>query len=165
MNNAELSEKELLNKAAECEDEKEASFERCDTDGFLSQWASGLSAELYRKQAEIKHNGGWYEFPALFDLNGNRVRAKLTTRPVYGAHWLTEDVWQFYTKDDRSTYKFIRAFPKRETTMTNKGYIEGKELADAIAFMDGRGHGLSGSAWVSVKRLDNGYPVDAKESI
>src|SRR6476661_6496069 len=66
------------------------SFERCDTDGFLSQWASGLNAQKHRLQAEIEDNGGKWEFPALFDLDGNLVPAKLiSTR--YGMSWALLD--------------------------------------------------------------------------
>src|SRR5690606_26317917 len=43
------------------------SFDRCDTDGALSQWASGINAQKYRLQADIAENGGMWEFPALFD--------------------------------------------------------------------------------------------------
>ena len=53
------------------------SFDRCDTDGFLSQWANDMESQELLLQAQIESNNGLYEFPALFDLNGNRVRAKL----------------------------------------------------------------------------------------
>jgi hypothetical protein len=152
---------QLRNEANKADNEAYESFERCDTDGFLSQWASGLTADLKRKQAEILDNGGWYEFPALYNLDGTRARAKLVhTHPPY-AHYITEIQWMFFDANDKPTSKFIKAFPKRESTMTKKGYKEGFELADAEAFMNGSGYGLSGSAWVEVKRLDNGYPVDA----
>lgn len=32
------------------------SFERCDTDGFLSQWASGLTADLPARRPEPPPN-------------------------------------------------------------------------------------------------------------
>ena len=35
---------EYRNEAAELHNRVEESFERCDTDGFLSQWANGISA-------------------------------------------------------------------------------------------------------------------------
>lgn len=152
---------QLRIEANQADKEAQDSFTRCDTDGFLSQWASGLTAELKRREAEIIDNGGWYEFSALFDLSGNRVRAKLVKQSVYGAHWLKEYAWMFFDNNDKPTGKFVKAFPKRDSTMVNKGYREGHELADAQAFMNGEGHGLSGTAWVDVRRLDNGYPIDA----
>jgi hypothetical protein len=62
------------------------SFERCDTDGFMSQWAHGLSAEQKRLQADIEEDGGRATFLALFDTDGELVPAKwIETR--YGLSW------------------------------------------------------------------------------
>ncbi len=153
---------QLRNEAAELEQQKEESFQRCDTDGFLSQWAGGITAELKRTQAEVIENGGVWEFPALFDLEGNRVRAKLTQVKVGNCNWLRRTVWAFCDENGRFTGKFIGAFPKRESTMERKGYREGKETSPAVAKILGRGYGLSGTAWVAVVRKDSGYPEEAK---
>ena len=72
--------------AHQADQEAQDSFDRCDTDGFLSQWASGMTGRLHRAKAEIAEQGGKAEFPALFDLAGNLVAAKLVeTR--YGMSW------------------------------------------------------------------------------
>ena len=162
---AELSGKTASNLRAEADQhraEKLRSQRDSDTDGFLSQWASGLSAQLKEHQADILDNGGVWEFPALFDLDGNRVRAKLTTRTPYIGYG-KETVWKFYAANDRPAFRYpIKAFPARASTMEKKGFREGKETVEAEAFMDGSGHGLSGSAWVSTRRIgDNGYPKNA----
>lgn len=68
---------ELRQKAAECHERAAESFERCDTDGFLSQWSNGLSGNLYERAAEIEENGGLAEFWGLFDDDGQRVAAKM----------------------------------------------------------------------------------------
>ena len=138
----------------------EESFQRCDTDGFLTQWAHGLTAEKCRLQAQIEENGGVWEFPALFDLEGNRVRAKLIStydRFRYGYR----DVWAFCDEIGRFTGQFLNAFPKRESTMAKKGYREGREDAPAKADIRGNGYGLSGTAWVAAVRKDGGYPTTA----
>ena len=71
--------------AAAAEQAKADSWERSDTDGFLSQWASGLNANLHRAKAELLANDGMDEFPALFK-DGVLVAAKLIeTR--YGLKW------------------------------------------------------------------------------
>ena len=72
--------------AAAAEKEKETSFERCDTDGFLSQWGHGMMAQQYRLQAEIEENGGLWEYAALFDLQGNLVPAKEVETRYGGQH-------------------------------------------------------------------------------
>jgi len=73
---------ELRDLARKREQESRDSFDRCDTDGALSQWASGINAEKYRIQADIAENGGMWGFPALFDLEGNLIPA----REVYGQY-------------------------------------------------------------------------------
>ncbi len=47
------------------------SFERCDTDGFLSQWASDTMARRYDECADIAENDGRITVSAIFDLEGN----------------------------------------------------------------------------------------------
>jgi hypothetical protein len=148
-------------KAAECRKSAQDSFERCDTDGFLSQWASGITAEQYEKQAQIVDNGGVWEFPALFNLDGTRARAKLIRHyNKFSYSW--DEVWSFYDMNNRFIGKFITAFPKRASTMEKKGYREGYEDAPAKATILGSGYGLSGNAWAAIVRTDKGYPEEAK---
>ena len=45
------------------------SWERSDTDGFLSQWASDSSARMYRHMAELAANSNRGELPWLFEKN------------------------------------------------------------------------------------------------
>jgi hypothetical protein len=45
-----------------CKKEKEDSFDRCDTDGFLSQWASGLHSSLNSRLAELAENDWKWDF-------------------------------------------------------------------------------------------------------
>jgi len=134
-----------LEKAAECERRAAESFERCDTDGFLSQWADGLNARKYRLQADIDANGGMWDFPALFDLSGKEVPAKLI-RGKYGL------VWSLTDADGKFTGQFVAAFPKREATMTAKGYREGSVSRPAIAIISAPkgAHGLSGASSCTV---------------
>ena len=74
---------ELRSEAAKREQSAADSFDRCDTDGFLSQWASGLTARELRLQAEIEEADGLAEFRGLFDKDGNRIKAKLVTKPTH----------------------------------------------------------------------------------
>lgn len=155
---------ELRAEAAACDRKAQESFDRCDTDGFLSQWADGITAQQKRLQADIEENGGVWEFPALFDLEGNRVRAKLAH--IYSKFAYCEvAMWVFRDKNDHPVgKKFIPAFPKRESTMAKKGYREGMEQAPARARVCGNGHGLAGcaSCYVAAVRTDKGYPETAR---
>jgi sucrose-6-phosphate hydrolase SacC (GH32 family) len=66
------------------------SFDRCDTDGFLSQWASNSMSQHYRICAELCDTQGMRECPALFDLAGNLVSTRMIDGQ-YGRSWLTTE--------------------------------------------------------------------------
>lgn len=52
------------------------SFERCDTDGFLSQWASDCAARMLEEEADLaEHNYQW-TFITLGDKDGNLIPNK-----------------------------------------------------------------------------------------
>lgn len=151
---------ELRERAARAEAEAAASFERSDTDGFLSQWASGITADLYRRQAEIAEAGGVHPFPALYDLEGRRVRARvIDTR--FGKRWAILDDAGHYAAF--LPCHFGRPTPRAAAHQERRGFREGVELAPARALVMGSGKGLAGatSAFVGVIRTDDGYPEDA----
>jgi hypothetical protein len=56
---------------------KEESFQRSDTDGFLSQWASGINADLSREKANLLKTGGYSQFPVLCDAEGKVLAEKV----------------------------------------------------------------------------------------
>lgn len=135
------------------------SWERSDTDGFVSQWASGVLAREADRKAEIAENGGRAKFPALFDLDGNLVAAKLFDG-TYGATWglLSDD-------DPRSRFTgYVSAYCARKSTHTRKGYTEGYVLAPARVKVGGSGRGLAGALSVSVyaERTDGGFSRDVE---
>jgi hypothetical protein len=63
------------------------SFERCDTDGFLSQWANDVTGRKYAMYARVAEQGGTWEFRAVFDLAGNLLDAR-EVEGRYGYVWL-----------------------------------------------------------------------------
>lgn len=65
------------------------SFERCDTDGYLSQWASGLSAREHDAKALLAEEGGTSTFTALF-LNGE-LASTHNGWGQYGEWWRLND--------------------------------------------------------------------------
>ncbi len=145
---------ELRAKAAECAERSEESFQRCDTDGFLSQWANDLTARLYRTQADLVDNGGVDEFLGLCKIaTGERVRAKII-RGRFGP------CWAIVGEDDKFTGEFFPTGP-RSRKQKAAGLCEKPEMAPAGAKIDGQGTGLSGSAWVAIYRTDGGCPEGA----
>jgi len=149
----------LRAEAARLEREKEESFERCDTDGFMSQWASGVNAQKARLAADIAEQGGTWEFPALFDLDGNPVPAKLIeTR--YGWAWALLD-------PENTSGRFLGFFnesyardeKRRVATNARKGYYVGTVRVPAFAKLAG-GNVCTVTA-VPVRR-DGGWSVDAQ---
>jgi hypothetical protein len=151
----------LRQKADECERRKAESWERSDTDGFLSQWASGLSANLYRRQADIEEAGGLDEFWGLYE-GDRRVKAKRVTFQDRYQPWTTKTMWLIH-EDETALQKQRKWVPIGENSRIQKqlGICERMEMAPAEAFMDGRGTGLSGTAWVATKRVGDEWGADA----
>jgi hypothetical protein len=128
----------LRQQAIAAQQEAHDSFERCDTDGFISQAANQLTARKLNLQATIQDNNGLPEFPALFDLKGNWVPAQLIDNKFGGKSWLLVD------ENGKSLSIFINAFPARRSTIANKGFVEGSVLRPATAQICGGGRGFSG---------------------
>lgn len=72
--------------AAQCREERAASFERCDTDGFLSQWANQRMESTYLYAASIAENGYTVERCSIFNLDGELMQAE-QRHGEYGAYW------------------------------------------------------------------------------
>lgn len=131
--------------------EANASFDRCDTDGFLSQWASGLCGERDEHAAHVAELGGVWEFPALFDLNGNLVAAKIV-HSKFG--YSGKQCWGVLASDDPTSriVKWLAFAPVRQSTLEKHGYREGTVLAPAIAAIRGEK-----TAHAGIFRKDGGF--------
>lgn len=70
---------------------EQESFDRSDTDGFLSQWASALTARLYDLCADVATQGGVWAFDALADTAGNVIEGARYVKTRYGWSWVTPD--------------------------------------------------------------------------
>ena len=70
------------------------SFDRCDTDGALSQWASQITVRQYQQQATLAENDYMWTFETLVDSDGNLVPCReINTRygVSYGVYATYED--------------------------------------------------------------------------
>lgn len=145
--NASTSPAEFTAKAAQHERDAAESFDRCDTDGFLSQWASGVNAQVARTNASIAERGGnaifWvYE---VTDLDGN-VLAFNRANTQFGFKLVVDlngrEVW-------------IDPAAKRPSTNRNKGVVvtrrEFVAAAHANTWSPPGARGLSGCSSVSVR--------------
>jgi len=148
---------EYREEAARHAAERLRSQQESDTDGFLSQWASGLNSSLASRRAEIKENGGNWEFWGLYRrADGKRIRAKMIDGK-YGLCWAICDEHSTFT----GQFFSVDGTGSKRTKLWKAGLEERREMAPAWAKMDGKGTGLSGQAWVSTYRIDGGYPLDA----
>jgi hypothetical protein len=120
------------------------SWERSDTDGFLSQWASGINARMADDQAKLAEAGGiaTFERTILVTLEGEATDARrVETR--YGTKWRLD-----------STDQWLAYMPERESTLAKKGYKETTITAVAKArvktWAPPGARGLSGATSVTV---------------
>lgn len=63
------------------------SFDRSDTDGFMSQWAADMAGMEYSRCADLAERNSLWEFTAVFDLDGNLLDAR-RVKGTYGESWL-----------------------------------------------------------------------------
>jgi hypothetical protein len=141
---------ELRKEAAQDRQDAADCFERSDTDGFVSQWASGMTAQLKDVQAKIAEYDGYARFRRvrLETVDGKATDARLV-KTRYGLKWRLD-----------SADEWVTPFPARERTMLRKGYREVYDyaLAPAKAFLHAppgaRGMGGATSVYVKVLRAD-----------
>lgn len=139
---------ELLTQAQQHEQAAQDSFDRCDTDGFLSQYASNLNALLCRARADIARRNGFYSFPCLMK-GERRVDARLIDGQ-FGRVWLLSEAEAGVFR--RQFIPFAGSGSSR--VQKRLGLHEGEEDAPAAARIVGEGAGLSGRAWVEIYRTD-----------
>ena len=113
------------------------SFERCDTDGFMSQWASDLTAREYELKAELAETGAWTYARALFDAETGEVASTHVADGQWGLYWVLNDA---------ATAKYGKRFlneskaatsEKRAAAMRKKGFTVGKVKVAAYVAMTG----------------------------
>lgn len=149
---------ELRAEAAAAAQRSADSFERSDTDGFLSQWANDMTAQLLNRKAEIVDQGGRARFIGLYH-GEQRVAARLVDGR-YGWVWMLRD-------DEAGRYgrKFVphAGFRKSRAQAALK-LAEHREWAPAKARIGGNGTGLSGcaTAYVETIRTGDAWGLDSE---
>lgn len=128
------------------------SFDRCDTDGFLSQWADGINARLESAKAELAEQGGTFEYICLFTTDGDVASTK-QVRSRYGYGWLLNDA-----AAERYGRRFFNESSatdpaRRHAANARKGFTLGSIRVRGYAATVGGGTGLAGAASVGVAIL------------
>lgn len=135
---------------------KSESQDRCDTDGFVSQWASGLSYEEARERANILRNGGRARFVGLYQ-GDRRVKARVI-ETGFGPAWLLhESEHDLIAKRGKP---FVPVGGKSRV-LKSLGLCQRSEWDLAWAEVTGTGYGLSGQAWIGTVRCGDKWGADA----
>jgi len=92
------------------------SFERSDTDGFLSQWGHGIMRQVYRLNAEIAEAGGVWEFDAYERIATGEIAPHRVITTQYGQRVMVLDA------EGRATGEFLPYAAKRDATYEKKGF-------------------------------------------
>lgn len=142
---------ELRQQASMKNQEAIDSFERCDTDGALSQWASGLTARRLLLEADILERGGVSKFITLFTVEGE-FQPAVVIEGKYGKSWMILDA------EGKRTGQYVTFMPKRRETLAKKGFVEGYAMFPAKAdYHEGSG-GLVGVTVKSKKTVPHHFP-------
>jgi hypothetical protein len=138
-------------KARQLAQAAEDSFQRCDTDGFITQWVNQSQAQKERMLASLAKDKGVKTFMGLYE-GDRRVKARvIDTR--YGQCWLLNDEEKellakrgkpFIPMGDNS--KIQRELELEEKAEKAKAYVD----------MVGGGRGLSGLGSGSWEYLRDG---------
>lgn len=127
------------------------SFDNCDTDGFLSQWANDITARELIRKAEILEAGGVAEFTSLC-CGMEEIDAKMITGQ-YGLVWLL---------DDEASQRFGRRFVptgKKSRIQKELGLYEGSVMRPAWACIASSGTGLSGCASAYIRTYERDWEL------
>lgn len=136
--------------AADCRKRSADSFERCDTDGFLSQWASDTMARRYDECANTAENGGRIFVTALYTLDGEFITADYR-EGQFGWYFLVPDK---FVKQGLARFLSTSSAKKATTRAKNnakKGVTEGTVSVPAYV---NKKSGLVEADWDKVRNGD-----------
>ena len=120
------------------------SFDRCDTDGFVSQWCSGISSRLDDLKADLADQGGMTVIDVVIDL---------ATDKVVGVRKVRNDFGTSIPCNINGKTVWINPYLKRESSYTKKGVRMAFMHCYAKAETTGSGYGFSGLGSVGVSTI------------
>lgn len=114
------------------------SWDRCDNDGFLSQWAGGVMARLYDRLADHAENGGKAELQWPF-MDGEPVADYKWVDGRYGASVLINPGKDGFFWNPSKARKGAARLAADE----RKGVVWGAVRAEVVVFLAGGGISVS----------------------
>lgn len=146
---------------------QEESWERSDTDGFLSQWANGMTASLNRRKIEVLKAGGYAQFWVL--CHGDTViSSESVTFSLHDQPWIKTTKWKVENEHLHITngrkWIPVQRGDKPGRIAKSFGLHEEQRWFKAEARIMGSGTGLSGcaNAYVGVERVRDYMPERTK---
>lgn len=91
----------LRAEAEEASRRSEESWARSDTDGFLSQWASDITALEKKREAELADHGRMVVRPALMDIKSGEIVAACCHTMPSKFHHGADHSWKVYRPTGR----------------------------------------------------------------
>jgi hypothetical protein len=132
---------ELREQAKQARQDSLDSFERCDTDGFLSQWASDCSARLLSAEADLAEYDYIWRFTTLGDAEGNLIpNKKIETKFGYAYA-----IFQSFADLEVRGAQIIQWVGTGEKAIAKKGYTPILVEAKGKAIL---GKGINPSAFI-----------------
>lgn len=131
---------------------RRTSQENSDTDGFVSQWASGLNAQEHEAWADLIDNGGKTRMRVLMNLDGTVASTHLHYGQ-YGAAWVLNDAAAARFGKRFLNESEAASAARRRAAMARKGFTFGTIEVDGYVTTSGSGTGLSGATSVRVVTL------------
>lgn len=131
----------LRSEASQAFKNAEDSFQRSDTDGFLSQWASSEIGRLKNAQAEILENGGVWAIPTL--MEGERMVTAV--RVLNYNKFSYSNKWEWFLEDEEAEKFGRRWIPVGQRSRIQKqlGLHEEKiERPAGVRFLDTGAKGM-----------------------
>lgn len=148
---------------------QEESWERSDTDGFLSQWANGMTASLNRRKIEVLKTGGYAQFWVLVHAEtGTVIATESVTFSVRDMPWVKNTKWRVENEHLQFTagrkWIPVQRGDKPGRIAKSFGLVEEQRWFPARAAIMGSGTGLSGcaNAYVGVERIRDYMPERTK---
>ena len=114
------------------------SWERSDTDGFMSQWASGVMADEYETCAVLAEDGGLTTTRALFFAGTDKVASTHQGEGQWGTYWVLNDEAaaahgkRFLSESKASTGE------KQRAAMVKKGFTIGRVRVKGYVALRGK---------------------------
>ena len=114
------------------------SWDRSDTDGFMSQWASGVMADEYETCAVLAEDGGLTTTRALFFAETGEVASTHFRYGDWGPYWVLNDKAaeafgkRFLSESKASTGE------KQRAAMVKKGFTVGQVRVKGYVALRGK---------------------------